>query len=93
MAANGISTLPTKSARVVAKIALVETKRSTVGAGYRQFNVYIGTRSPTPYRPWGLVATPPVDGGNAATTVWTSYIDGDFADSTVTETFNGGFAV
>lgn len=36
MAANGISTLPTKAARVAAKLALAKTKRSAVGTpGYR----------------------------------------------------------
>ena len=68
-------------------------KRGTIGPMYREFNVYIGTVSPVPHRPWGLVATPPVDGGSANTTVWDSYIDGDFAESTQVEAFNGGYAV
>jgi hypothetical protein len=94
MAANGISTLPTKEERKSAKIALAEIKRGTIGPMYREYNIYIGTVSPTPHRPWGLVASPPIDGGNASTTVWESYIDGDFAASIQQlEIFNGGYAI
>ena len=53
MAANGISTLPTKAARKAAKIALATAKRSAVGTnGYRIYHTYVGTVSPTPHRPW-----------------------------------------
>lgn len=92
MAANGISTLPTKAQRKAAKISLAEVKRSTVGPMYRYYNVYVGTVSPTPNRPWGLVAMPPVDGGSASTTIWTSYVDGDDAFATMVDALDGGYA-
>lgn len=93
MAANGISTLPTKTERKLAKISLAEVKRGTVGPMYRSYNVYIGTVSPVPHRPWGQVATPPVDGGFAGTTLFDSYIDGDNASSVMVDAIDGGFAV
>lgn len=41
MAQNGISTLASKAARVLAKIAAATTKRSAVGTpGYRQLHTY-----------------------------------------------------
>lgn len=54
MASNGISTLPTKAARKVAKIALAASKRSAVGTnGYRSNHTYDATaKSPTTPRPW-----------------------------------------
>lgn len=67
MAANGISTLPTKIARIEAKIALAQAKRQAIGTnGYRVLNYYIGTVSPTPGRPWS--ETPPIASGTNITT-------------------------
>ena len=41
MAANGISTLPTKEARQIAKLELAQTKRQQAGTpGYRVLNNY-----------------------------------------------------
>ena len=60
MSANGISTLPTKAARVAAKLALAKTKRSAVGTpGYRALhtidNAEVSPPRATPLpdgRPW-----------------------------------------
>lgn len=93
MAANGISTLSTKAERKTAKISLAEIRRGTPGPMYRSYNVYIGTVSPVPHRPWGQATTPPVDGGNAGTTLFTSFINGDGASAAITDVVDGGFAV
>jgi hypothetical protein len=62
MAANGISTLASKSSRRAAKIALAESKRQAIGTnGYRLYNFYIGTVSPTPSRPWSQFRPAPHD--------------------------------
>lgn len=62
MALNGISTLPNKSDRKAAKIALAESKRQAIGTnGYRLYNFYIGTVSPTPSRPWSQFRPAPHD--------------------------------
>lgn len=62
MALNGISTLAGKASRRAAKIALAESKRQAVGTnGYRLFNFYIGTVSPTPNRPWSQFRPAPHD--------------------------------
>lgn len=59
MAANGISTLSDKAARKAAKIALAQAKRQDpASAGYRELNVYSGTVSPTPGRPWETGTAP-----------------------------------
>lgn len=51
MAANGISTLPTKEARQIAKLNLAQSKRQLVGTqGYRQQNVYDVNALPTKYQ-------------------------------------------
>jgi hypothetical protein len=54
MAANGISTLPTKAARKAAKLAAAQAKRSAAGTpGYRPLHTLDTTLvSPTPGRPW-----------------------------------------
>ena len=56
MAANGISTLPTKVARKTAKLALAKTKRSAVGTpGYRPLHLLMADPQITPLvngRPW-----------------------------------------
>jgi hypothetical protein len=60
MAANGISTLPTKAARKAAKLALAKTKRSAVGTpGYRPLHTIDNTQTNPPRttplkdgRPW-----------------------------------------
>jgi hypothetical protein len=60
MAANGISTLPTKAARVAAKLAAAQAKRSATGTdGYRDLhtidNPQVDPPRPTPLnpgRPW-----------------------------------------
>lgn len=62
MAANGISTLPTKEDRKLAKINLAQIKRQSFGTiGYRVLNFYVGTVSPTPGRPWST--EPPLASG------------------------------
>jgi len=62
MAANGISTLASKSSRRAAKIALAEAKRQAIGTnGYRLYNFYIGTVNPTPGRPWSQFRPAPPD--------------------------------
>jgi hypothetical protein len=62
MAANGISTLPTKEERKLAKINLAQIKRQTSGTvGYRVLNYYAGTVSPVPGRPW--TNEPPLESG------------------------------
>lgn len=62
MALNGISTLPDKEARKLAKIALAQAKRQTPDTpGYRALNYYVGTVSPTPGRPWD--SAPPLPSG------------------------------
>ena len=94
MAANGISTLPSKLARKLAKISLAEAKRQLSDTiGFRVLNDYTGSVSPTVGRPWAAeplsidggtaitVLAPLVDGGNS-TTVSTSIIDGGLAAST-----------
>lgn len=93
MAANGISTLPTKEQRKSAKISLAEIKRSTGGPMYRQYNVYVGTVSPTLHRPWSSIAVPTVNGGNSNTTSWDDTIDGELATTSEVNTLDGGFAV
>jgi len=60
MAANGISTLPNKQDRKLAKIALATIKRQAHGTnGYRVLNYYVGTVSPTPGRPWSIFSPAP----------------------------------
>ena len=62
MAANGISTLPTKEERKLAKIGLAQLKRQAGGTiGYRVLNYYAGTVSPEPGRPW--TSEPPLESG------------------------------
>ena len=53
MAANGISTLPTKEARKAAKLELARQKRATANTnGYRELNKISNSTSPTQGRPW-----------------------------------------
>jgi hypothetical protein len=53
MAANGISTLLSKTNRKTAKLQLAATKRQRINtAGYRSLRYYAGTVSPTVGRPW-----------------------------------------
>ena len=54
MAQNGISTLPTKAARVAAKLAAAQAKRSATGTpGYRPLHTLdTSLKSPTQGRPW-----------------------------------------
>lgn len=57
MASNGISTLPTKEERKIAKINLAALKRQSFGTmRYRVLNFYVGSVSPEPGRPWGTFA-------------------------------------
>ncbi len=50
MSANGISNLPTKEDRQLAKLALAQTKRQAVGTnGYRERNDFDITTLPTRY--------------------------------------------
>lgn len=99
MAANGISTLPTKAARKAAKIALAEIKRQTPGPTFRLYSVYVGTVSPTPHRPWDILAeggsafSGNVEGGVAGSVVFDFLFDNGFATTTVFDlTVDGGFA-
>ncbi len=59
MAANGISTLPTKEARQLAKLNLAQSKRQLAGTqGYRQQNVYDVNALPTKYQGNDVVDNP-----------------------------------
>ena len=56
MAANGISTLPNKENRKIAKLQLAAAKRQQVGTvGYRSLRYYAGTISPIIGRPWKTI--------------------------------------
>jgi len=62
MAANGISTLPDKATRALAKIALAQEERQTPGVpGYRPLNYFVDSNAPNLGRPWVDVA-PSEDG-------------------------------
>jgi len=64
MAANGISTLPNKQDRKIAKLNLAAAKRQQVGTlGYRVLNYYAGFVSPVIGRPWSTFA--PIPPGTA----------------------------
>ena len=54
MSANGISHLPSKSARQAAKLAQAQIKRATASTpGFRPLHILdLGLRSPTAGRPW-----------------------------------------
>lgn len=54
MSLNGISTLPDKNDRKLAKLALAQTKRQQTGqVSYRPLNVYdLALTWPTIGRPW-----------------------------------------
>lgn len=81
MALNGISTLPTKAARKIAKISLDVVERQLVGTNvFRVLNNYIGSVSPAISRPW-QPAVLAIDGGLAAA-IFTLIIDGGNAGST-----------
>ena len=63
MAANGISTLPTKEARQLAKLNLAQTKRQLVGTpGYRALRYLDITELPTVYSGNTVVNNPNVGG-------------------------------
>jgi len=63
MAANGISTLPTKEARQIAKLELAQTKRQLTGTqGYRESRYYDLDLLPTQYNGNTLVNNPNVGG-------------------------------
>lgn len=63
MAENGISDLPTKEARQLAKLALAQTKRQLTGTnGYRARNVYDITTLPTQYSGNNIVDNPNIGG-------------------------------
>ena len=82
MALNGISTLPTKAARKIAKISLDVVERQLVGTNvFRVLNNYIGSVSPAISRPWQPAVLAIIDGGLAAA-IFTSIIDGGNAGST-----------
>lgn len=97
MAANGISTLPDKADRKVAKISLAAAKRSEEGTiGYRKYNVYIASVSPAIGRPWAqqISGGTAYTGGTAATTQFTDDpLDGGSSTDTFTTTIDGGAAV
>lgn len=100
MAANGISTLPTKEARKAAKIALAAAKRSTPGPGWRLYAAYVGTVSPTPHRPWDILAeggsafTGDIEGGESGNYVPDFIFDNGSSTTTVFDLFvDGGNAV
>lgn len=103
MALNGISTLPDKSDRKIAKIALATTKREADGTvGYRMYNYFVGSVSPAIGRPWALSytgggsTTGQIIGGLAATTQFTDPpIDGgnNNASGVFVDNVDGGGAV
>lgn len=71
MAANGISTLPTRQARQQAKLDLAQTKRQAVGTnGFRSLNTYDLDLLPTKYSGNTLVDNPN-PGGLMAGRPWT----------------------
>jgi hypothetical protein len=81
MALNGISTLPTKEARKIAKISLDVAERRLSGSiVFRILNDYIGSVSPAISRPWEPVPFA-IDGG-LATAIFALIIDGGNASST-----------
>ena len=91
MAANGISTLPNKLARKLAKIALAESKRQLAGTvGFRVLNNYSGSVSPAIGRPWSV--TPPAITGGTASSVPTATIEGGNASTVPTVIVDGGQA-
>lgn len=93
MAANGISTLESKSARKAAKIAIAQAKRQVTGTiGFRQYNVYVGTTSPIIGRPWAIGdgVTPTTINGMSATTPYTNSLDGGSSNAVFTDTIDGG---
>lgn len=66
MAANGISTLPNKEDRKIAKLQLAAIKRQRAGTpGYRALNYYAGLVSPAIGRPWTTFA--PISPGSPMT--------------------------
>ena len=94
MAANGISTLASKEDRKMAKIALAKAKRQLFGTiGFRQYNIYVGSVSPTVGRPWfSGVGNLSIDGSSASATVFTNTFDGGTASSVPANTIDGGNA-
>jgi hypothetical protein len=93
MAANGISTLPTKEDRQIAKLDLAQTKRQLVGTqGYRENRYYDLDLLPTKYSGDSVVNNPNVGGlvkgrpwkttPNVLSGLWRSqyngYFDGDW---------------
>lgn len=71
MAQNGISTLPSKEAKQVAKLDLAETKRQATGtAGYRDLNTYDIDLLPTKYS-GNVVVDNPNPGGLVQGRPWT----------------------
>ena len=93
MAANGISLLPTKEARQIAKLELAQTKRQQTGTqGYREARYYDLSLLPTQYNGNTLVNNPNVGGlqagrpwkttPNVLSGLWRSqyngYFDGDW---------------
>lgn len=97
MAANGISTLPTKPARVAAKIVLAAEKRQAEGTiGYRIYNFYVASVAPAIGRPWAAVVSgiSAIIGGFASTLEFNDpATDGGNATSSFTETIDGGAAI
>lgn len=91
MSANGISTLPTKEDRQLAKLQLAETKRQAVGtAGYHQRRYLDITLLPTVYSGNDVVDNPNVGGlvigrpwkttPNVVSGLWRTTYNGYFAN-------------
>lgn len=97
MAANGISTLPDKNDRKLAKIALAAVKRQAEGTiGYRAYNFYVASVSPAIGRPWAATVSGgnAVTGGFAETSQFTDPpTDGGNSTSSFIETVDGGAAI
>ena len=92
MAANHISTLPTKEERQIAKLELAQTKRQLVGTpGYRELRYYDVDLLPTKYSGNNVVNTPHPSGlvqgrpwkttPNIISGLWRTTYDGYFNDN------------
>ncbi|CAB4125308.1 GLEYA adhesin domain containing protein [uncultured Caudovirales phage] len=92
MAANGISTLPTKEERQIAKLELAQIKRQLVGTpGYRELRYYDVDLLPTKYSGNNVVNTPHPSGlvqgrpwkttPNIVSGLWRTIYDGYFNDN------------
>lgn len=98
MALNGISTLPTKELRQVAKLNLAQSKRQAGGDTslpyYREYNVYDITLLPSRYignsvvdNPGALVQTRPWTVGVIDDGYFLTYVTGEYVETANNEYF------